>query len=366
MNSIAKRPLQQVEVSPAWDWHFFGVALFSLCLESLLAFFIVWKPGWLGWGMTVHLLWAVVLGGWAYRGPQAIKDRRFPWLLALWTPLTGPIGAGGCLLTLFFSCLYHRDATRFEDWYASLFPELKIRQPQLLVESIERSGSAGSPTAEVLPFTDVLSFGTKEEKLEAIIRMTRKFQPGFAPLLKQALNDPINAVRVQAAAAITKIENDFLNESERLARQAEERTDDPELLREIGKYCDDYAFTGLLDSLREQDNRARALTAYRDYLRHVPEDWEIRLAAGRIFMRQGDYRQAAGWFEDSLATGCAIPQMVLWLMEALSRLGRYEEVRKLARRYLQELQDETEFSPEIIGAVRLWAGDALPSAGRSV
>jgi polysaccharide biosynthesis protein PelE len=366
MNSTAKRLQQQVSESPAWDWHFFGITLFSLFLELLLVLSICWNPRWIGWGMIVHILWAVVLGGWAYRAPRAVKDRRFPWLLALWTPLTGPIGAGGCLLTLFLACRYRRAATRFEDWYASLFPELEMRHPQLLVETIERSGSAGSPMAEVLPFTDVLSFGTKEEKLEAIIRMTRKFQPGFAPLLKQALNDPINAVRVQAAAAITKIENDFLNESERLAREAKERPDDPDLLREIGRYCDNYAFTGLLDSLREQDNRVRALSAYRDYLRHVPGDWEIRLAAGRILMRQGDYRQAVGWFEDSLAAGCAIPQMVLWLMEALSRLGRYEEVRELARRYRLELQDETEFSAEIIGAVRLWAGEALPSVGRSV
>jgi polysaccharide biosynthesis protein PelE len=344
-----------------WDWSFLGIASISLFVETVLLLAVYRSPGWAWRLCALHALLSTALIVWAWMAPAAGRDQRYPWLLALFTLLAGPVGAGGALFSMLLGFAYSRQSTSFENWYASLFPEQDDRMPQMLAESIARKGTAVAEP-EVTPFSEVFAFGTKEEKLEALVRMTRKFKPAFAPLLKMALNDPINTVRVQAAAAISKIESDFLAESGRLTERSSHRPEVPELLLESARHYDDYAFIGLLDLLREQDNRARALRLYIEYLRQVPADEQARLSVGRILMRQGEYRQAANWFEECNSAGLASPQVALWQMEALARLGRYSDVRKLAREHRRELADDTEYPAEIVGAVRLWSGESFSTA----
>ena len=50
------------------------------------------------------------------------------------------------------------------------------------------------------------------QKQMAIAKITQYFQPRFAPLLLQAVQDSNAAVRVQAATGLAKIEHDFMSQ----------------------------------------------------------------------------------------------------------------------------------------------------------
>src|SRR6185436_344770 len=125
----------------------------------------------------------------------------------------------------------------------------------------------GLDTSSVAPFSDILFFGTLAQKQELISLMSRSFQPAFAPVLRAALDDANNAIRVQAASAITLIEDDFMRRSLSLASSVREKPGDPELLLKQARLHDDYARSGILDRDRERDSRKKALETYREYLR---------------------------------------------------------------------------------------------------
>jgi hypothetical protein len=72
-------------------------------------------------------------------------------------------------------------------------------------------------------------------------------------------------------------------------------------------------------------------------------------------MREERYAEAADWFEQSIRTGLATPQMLIWYMESLSNLGRLQDLRLLARTKGVQWTIEGGFSPEVPDMVRLWA-----------
>src|SRR5262249_37068177 len=148
-----------------------------------------------------------------------------------------------------------------------------------------------------LPLIDVLTFGTHAQKQALLTMVMSDFKPAFASVLRAALNDANNAIRVQAATGITKIENDFMSRAMALSRFVADEPDNSELLKKIARHFDDYAYIGLLDPDREKDCREKALQYYNRYLALSPGDRGARIAVGRILIRDHQFEQAVHWFE---------------------------------------------------------------------
>ncbi len=311
---------------------------------------------------AVHLAVLAALGKWIYRLQRAERDLRLPMLLATTTGLLGPIGAAGTLMTLGLYVLYAGSSTPFKEWYEALFPEEESKFSVYLAEQIASGQGEAAVRTGVASFLDVLSFGTPQQKQAVITLIADHFQPSFAPALRRALNDPSNAVRVQAAAAIAAIENNFLARSLELSAAAQERPGDPAALKALARHYDDYAYTGILDGRREQDSREKALEVYRQYLKLQPSDLEARCSMGRILFRMEKFSEAAAWLEESLREGISSPQLLLWYMECLFRLGRFEELRQLARSHAVDLEESGELPLEAVEAVALWAGKTVDAS----
>ncbi len=160
--------------------------------------------------------------------------------------------------------------------------------------------------------------------------MTSNFQPSFAPAFKKALNDPSNTIRVQAASAITKIENTFMDRLMKLTRVKEQFPKEPVVVKALAEHYDDYAYTGLLDGDRELANRRKALEYYQEYLNLEPRDLEVRTQIGRILMRNKDYNRACEWFKNCIDLGFVSQSISEWYSEALFASSRFEELRRFA------------------------------------
>ena len=319
------------------------VALATLVVECGVACWWLLVPEG-GGPLAAHLAITAALAVWCRR---LRSDVRIPMLLTASTAALGPIGAAGTLFTMLLTRWYSRRAIPFDEWYQSLFPDTPRDEGDELAERVARAEPA-QPGA-LTPFIDILAFGSFHEKQALIALINQQFRPAFGPILKRALTDGNNAIRVQAATAMNKLENTMLARTLELSRQVEDAPGDVEALLRLARHYDACLYSGTLDRQREEELRERTLDAFRRYLRDQPGDRDSWLAAGRLLLRGKRYDEAAAWLEPGVA---ASPQASLWYLESLYHLGRYDQLRDLARAL--HPGTEADVSPAALETLRLW------------
>lgn len=330
------------------------VALATLAMECGVVYWWLLGPGWSG-PLAAHLAIVALLAAWCRR---LRSDVRIPMLLAASTAALGPVGAAGTLFSMQLTRWYFRRAIPFEEWYRSLFPDTPRDEGDELAERVARADPANP--ASLTPFADILAFGGFQEKQALLALINQQFRPAFGPLLRRALTDGNNAIRVQAATAMNKLENAMTARTLELSRRAREAPGDVEGLLRLARHYDDCLYSGTLDRHREEELRDRTLDIFRQCLRAQPGDLDSRLAVGRLLLRGQRYAEAAAWLEQAMAEGLAIPQAGMWYMESLYHLGRYSELRAFARGQRpgpggpNPATDESLSAPAL-DAVRVWA-----------
>jgi polysaccharide biosynthesis protein PelE len=333
----------------------------AAALEFAIAYF--WLTGKLpaGLALAAHVAVSVVVALWARFAASArhgeIKDARLPLLVAISIAALGPLGAGGNLLTLLLARRYMRLALPFEEWYRSLLPDTSEAGNRRILNRLAAVGDGGKEAGgkeALASFADVLAFGSVSQKQDLIALIGRHFRPAFGPVLKRALSDGHSAIRVQAATAMSKIENALLERTMELTRQVRADPKDTAALRALARHYDESLFCGILDARREEDLIAGALAVYRECLAREPDDVATRLAAGRLLLRSKRFEEAAECFAVTADPGFAKPQ-ALWRMESLFQLGRFAEIRSLARAWASQPESPPDYPVEAVEAVRLWA-----------
>jgi hypothetical protein len=207
----------------------------------------------------------------------------------------------------------------------------------------------------VAPFADILSFGQLSQKQELITLIASDFRPEFAHVLRMALNDANHAVRVQAATAIARIEDEFLQRSLQMSAAVQENPLDPSRVWSLARLLDEYANADIMDGERAAAARDDAARAYVDYLQLVTDDQAAEQAIGRLRLRAGDHVGAAEWLEQRGDAGSAQPESRLVYMEALFELGRFEELRSYAATHAQDLLLSEGLPIEARETAKLWA-----------
>ena len=283
----------------------------------------------------------------------------FAWYLLVATAVFGAVGAAATGFGFVLFRRHARHSRTFEEWYRELFPERGRRIYERIYDELMLTRRQRESRGQVVPFADVINYGSREQKQLAISMMSRHFEPPFAPVLKRALEDSDNSVRIQAATAITNLEGRFSDRSMELeARIARDAS--PRHVIEFARHLDRYAFSGLLDADRTGRVRARAIALYRDYLDEEPDDLFARIAVGRLLLRTGNEQGARDWLLAARARHGPHPSLDNWLLEAHYALGDYAAVRTLARDIVGERTTETDLDV-LSASARMWAG--VPAAG---
>jgi lipopolysaccharide biosynthesis regulator YciM len=188
-----------------------------------------------------------------------------------------------------------------------------------------------------------------------ITLVVTRFQPAFSPVLRMALRDENSAIRVQAASAMTKVENRFFERTFDLVKKAERNPGDPAAQLALARHYDSYAFAGILD-----ENRENAVRAYRNCLALQPGDLDVQIELARLLVRKGDYSEAVEWLDSLLRRGGLSSHVAAWYMECLFRLARHEDLRVFCRTHGADLIERGNLTPELIDVLHLWR---LPEAG---
>jgi hypothetical protein len=269
--------------------------------------------------LLAHGVITVALGAHLWR-VWAGNQLGFALPLTVATAVAGPIGAGSMLAAMLLTEFFRRSAKPAADWLDGL--DEARGSGTRTNPSRDREGAVSA--VEVTPLMDILEMGDELQKQEVVALVTRSFRPALAPLLKRALEDSSNAIRVQAATAMARIEGRFLHRAMQLDQLAAKKPGSSDVARDLAHLYDDYAFTGLLDPVRERENLQLARQWYETWIALEPNRAEAHFALGRLLIRCEEWEQADYHLEK--AGGDAS----VWRLETLFRLGRYEEIPALA------------------------------------
>lgn len=321
-------------------------------------------------GATVH---AVQSGSWwiylafhigfsaaccVWASGSGAPPRRQAALLAASVPFLGAIGALGSLLCTAAEAFFRPRARGFMAWYDDLFPEEDDEAAELLLNRLRAGGDPASGAADLTSFTDAVAYGTIEQKQAIVALIARRFTPAFAPALRQALEDPVPAVRVQAAAAAAAIEARFAARGITLEREAAARGYPVTILRELGRLHADMAKSGLLELARTESSRDKALDYYRRALDLAPSDPELLSACAELWLSKGEPNRATPLLTDALRHSKGSAPVASLLTEALLRQGRFKELRDFAKAGRGRFDGTDAERDRLDQALDLWARGA--------
>ncbi len=306
--------------------------------------------------VVVHVIISAVFGMWTYGQYRAGADIPFMALLAATTPFMGIFGPVSTLMGIVLYVLFRRGTTSFQEWFDLIFPQDVISSPEEVYNKIIVGIDENPKAYQVLPFLEVMELGNEVQKRRAISRMTMKFHPRLSPAFHKALRDPSNAIRVQAATSVAKIESQFLEKLEMIEKARQHKPENLHVIYALAQYYDDYAYTGLLEREREILNREKAIETYKVYLQHDPNHQGAWMAIGRLLFRSKQWREAADWFRNAMERGWNEPSILLWYVECLYHLNDYTGLRQVTREHGATLLQDDVLPQEIRESLALWAG----------
>ncbi len=334
---------------------FVAAALVLTVLHAAILYLAVYTEIWVGIPILAHIVVAGVTCMWAYGQYKAGMDVPFIALLAATSAVTGVFGAAGSLFSLVMYSIFRQKALSFKEWFSLIFPADTTTDSEDVFNNIVVGIDENPTSYGVMPFIDVMQLGSEEQKRRALSKMTMKFHPRLAPAFHLALRDPSNAIRVQAATSVAKIESHFMTQLEKIERAKVKEPNNLHLQFAMAKFYDDYAYTGMLDAERELLNREKAIETYKSYLQYDPNSTQAWAAIGRLLFRSQKWDEAAEWFRHALDRGWKMKTMILWYIECLYRQGDYNELRRVAREYGRSVIDNESLPTEVRESVGLWA-----------
>jgi polysaccharide biosynthesis protein PelE len=292
--------------------------------------------------------------------PRCSRSRENPQFLlfVVCIVMMGPLGPFGTALTIALRRRFSQSATSFAEWYASLFPEIVVSQPQTLYRLLVLRGARPPSRSTVSPFLDVVALGTVEQKRAVIALIAGEFQPAFAPAIQSALNDADPAIRVQAASAVAHIDAGFVNRAMALQARCTAQPNDGDAILELARHREAYAESGLLDESRAHAEMTEALACYERANALGSADASVLEAITRLLLQVGRADEALLRLGPLVARSDPSANVLAGYFACLFRRGQFAQVREACRLFNGRLDPAT--LPEGLGeALRLWSGDAV-------
>ncbi len=243
---------------------------------------------------------------------------------AFFIPLLGAIG----VMLAVFPALYTQRRQAPQIWQTLTVPPLPFRPLE----------QRNSPLFNDGGLQDVLALAGDPERRTTALLATRRM-PGHeaVPILKRALRDPADDVRLLAYSMLDQKESRINQRIETLQANLGQTTGEQRAAVHAGlaRWYWELAYLGLaqgsvldhvLGQAREQVDLSLAIAA----------NPELELLAGRIAMEQGRLIEARDWLERAEAGGISYTKIAPFLAEAAFLAGDYASVPRLLERLPQE------------------------------
>lgn len=186
---------------------------------------------------------------------------------------------------------------------------------------------------------DVLSLQTNEDKrLNALLSVRNMNKQDSIPILKRALRDPADDIRLLAYAILDQYETQINTELESVLNQLDtaENSHKAELHKQVARNYWELAYLGLaqgavLDHALEQ---AQENIKQAQSFKHTPE---LALLAGRVALKQNRSDLATAAFKQAISLGMDGQHVVPYLAEAAYLSGHYHDIPGLLEQLPESL-----------------------------
>ncbi|MFA6293605.1 MAG: hypothetical protein WC637_17595, partial [Victivallales bacterium] len=196
-----------------------------------------------------------------------------------------------------------------------------------------------------------------DQKQAALIKAVKNFRPQLmVPVLQMGLNDPNNAIRVQAAAGLAKIQDDFHKKYTYYESKVVGKTESTEELIDFAKLCEEYSASQLLNSERKSAIIRESINLYERCVNLSPDNIDLKISLIRMLMINGNTARVNGLLDVVLPhVKNPSPAIAHTLMELLFKMNRFAEMRHFANEWKLEMNKN--FGYAINEKVELWSGN---------
>ncbi|MEQ1753773.1 MAG: hypothetical protein ABL973_06540 [Micropepsaceae bacterium] len=281
--------------------------------------------------------------------------RRQALLHALMASFIGPAGSAGTFLCTIFEFCFRPFAMPFSEWFESIFPDENSADHGAFVELLHASEDPQLTSLRISSFRDTMAVGTIEQKQSLLALIARRFTPAFAPALRQALNDPVPAVRVQAAAATASIESRFSEKTFALTQKTRQRTASLDDHHQLASHLVEFAESGIAETQRSEDARNTALKHLDTILSMKPTDLEALTGSARILLHNGNCIEALARIQKAISAGNMDASLASLQLQALMNLGKFDDIRAAAQSWKRLLNEPGLDAQRLRSANQLWS-----------
>ena len=272
-----------------------------------------------------------------YRAPLPWSPL-FIFSLAFFVPVIGTLG----VVASIFPALYLPRKRDEQAWQAVGIPSLPFRAQLQLHKPIFSDGG----------LQDVLRHAPDpDQRLSALLATRRMPGKEAVPILKLALGDPSDDVRLLAYSMLDKQESDInLHIQMALEQLAESRprTAGP-VHNMLARWYWELAYLGLAQGSVLEHVLSQA-AEHAELGLAAGEGGELFLLAGRIALERGDNERAEVLLREAEANGMDAAQVLPFRAELAFEAGRYHEIPGL----LASLPEKTRQRPPFAELVRSW------------
>ena len=292
---------------------------------------------------------------------QKGRDPRFYLLFMIFFATLGPVGSLISLITIAQYSIYGNIISHLDTLLSNYFPHIFHAKSTEIYERLIFKLEDTENELRPIPFQDIINFGSYKQKRAAIEKILRYFDPRFTPILTTALHDPSNTIRVQAAAAITAIDQHYYDAFLKL-KEKTQQDPAPDKLLDLAKHCEVYANLEILDEHRARKMRLEAIKSYEEYLKHNPQTPEIWFALGKLHQQNGDRQKALSYLE-KLTNQCEnLPSHIYrWYMKSLFDNGKYDQLRTFCKQHPFQAHEEILIHDKVMEVQDLWANGLKPA-----
>ncbi len=272
----------------------------------------------------------------------------------------GPLGCFIAIISNTFNFIYSRKLkVHFSDWLFSYLyaADSHEMESDKIYNRIIAGHEIFADSIDTEPLMDIMSFGSIEQKQAALIKAVKHFRPQLMmPVLHMGLNDPNNIIRVQAAAGLAKIQDNFQNKYTFYERKVIDKTESPEDLVAFARLCEEYSVSQLLDSERKASVIQQSIKLYERCVILAPDNIDLKISLIRMLIISRKTEQAYNLLTDVLPlVKKPSPAIAHALMELLFKMNRFSEMRHFANEW-KSVMDKN-FGYAINEKIELWSGN---------
>lgn len=297
------------EAGLVWAWfidaHFLSGLFFHLA--SSLCFFAAIRQ----WQRQVS------------RQDKRIAVVMFVWILAAFFPGIGliaaaifylPIQLGGKKLNIGLYDDYEE--------YITDKKEKSVRWKSLLGTQQQIRREVG-----FLPIADIMAGHDVKLKVKAIAKLSKNISRENVHILKRALADPLAEVRMYAASALIKMDQE-INDQINLAKQWTQKRGSARDFAQLGNLYQVYTASGLVDETLSKYYLKLTAEAYRQSLDQDTQQSQIVVDYARCLLELKDNERAKLTLSRAYKIWPQDPNIVFLRNETLFRLGEMDQVKE--------------------------------------